>query len=83
MALYTHEDLPGVALRLVGLVAFDDPEHEETCDHPERVRIVMGGDDREHVVYEHELRVLDDNDYCTQCGQIGCTHDGRIRAEDY
>lgn len=38
---------------------------------------VMVGDDREHLVEVGELTVIADEDYCHECGQIGCTHDGR------
>ena len=44
-----------------------------------RIRVVMVGDDREHLVDLDELEPLDDLDYCAQCGQIGCSHDGRER----
>ncbi len=41
------------------------------------VRAVMIGDDREHIVDIDDLTMIGDDDYCSQCGQIGCTHDGR------
>src|SRR3954467_9719163 len=41
------------------------------------LRVVMVGDDREHIVDPDDLVKLDDDDYCSVCGQIGCQHDGR------
>ena len=39
--------------------------------------VVMVGDDQEHIVATVNLDPLDDDDYCSGCGQIGCTADGR------
>ena len=60
----------------------DDPEcHDQTCylyNEPEtvddltRVRAVMVGDDREHVVDVDDLTPLPDDGYCRECGQTGC-----------
>lgn len=41
------------------------------------VRAIMVGDDREHIVDIDDLTKIGDDDYCSVCGQIGCTHDGR------
>jgi len=78
-SVYAHEDFAGVALRLRGPVELYDLETDETVDDADRVRVVMVGDDREHVVFHEDLRPLDEADYCAECGQIGCTHDGRDR----
>ena len=43
------------------------------------VLAVMVGDDKRHTVDIEDLILIDDLDYCTECGQIGCTHDGRER----
>lgn len=49
-----------------------------TCVEPEldeeRVIAVMVGDDRGHVVDVSDLTKLDDNQFCSECGQIGCGH---------
>lgn len=66
---------------------------DEDCDHSlsemcwaegdtaridgEMLRVVMVGDDREHIVDPGDLIVIDDEDYCHSCGQLGCGHDGR------
>jgi hypothetical protein len=40
-------------------------------------RVVMVGDDREHEVALDDLIDVDDADFCSECGQVGCGHDGR------
>ena len=54
---------------------FEDFEYvwDSVFDY-ERVIAVMVGDDREHIVDVSDLRKLDDEDYCSGCGQIGCGH---------
>lgn len=37
-----------------------------------QVRAIMVGDDREHIVDVNDLTPLDDDAYCSGCGQIGC-----------
>jgi len=44
------------------------------------VRAVMVGDDREHTFDVDELTQIDDDAYCAECGQVGCTADGRDRS---
>ena len=39
----------------------------------------MVGDDRLFPVDPDDLTPLDDLDYCAECGQVGCCHDGRPR----
>ena len=41
------------------------------------VRAVMVGDDRVHEVDKDDLVLLDEDAYCSECGQVGCTADGR------
>lgn len=59
----------------------EDHEHEEVCylyGEPEEydsdylARVVMVGDDREHIVDIADLTEIGDEDYCPGCGQIGC-----------
>ena len=38
-----------------------------------RVRAVMVGDDREHIVDVSDLTVIPEDGYCRDCGQTGCT----------
>lgn len=58
---------PAVALRVVGSAGSG------------MVRVVMVGDDHEHVVPLEDVTPLDDLAYCAECGQLGCEHDGRER----
>ncbi|HVP70193.1 MAG TPA: hypothetical protein VMS45_02640 [Gemmatimonadaceae bacterium] len=44
-----------------------------------RVVMVMVGDDRRHSIDPDDCTALGDLDYCAECGQIGCEHDGRER----
>lgn len=44
---------------------------DEPCD---TVIAVMVGDNREHEVWVGDLTLLSDDEYCSVCGQIGCTH---------
>jgi len=34
----------------------------------------MVGDDREHIIDLDDCQLLADNEYCPECGQIGCGH---------
>lgn len=49
--------------------------------YPDRewVRAVMVGDDREHEIHVDDLRKIDREAFCGECGQIGCGHDGLER----
>lgn len=51
----------------------------EEIENRQMVRAVMVGDDREHLIDVDDLTMLDEDDYCHVCGQIGCGHDGRER----
>ena len=76
-ARYRVEGYEGVAFYLTGydVGAVDEDGFVDT--DTSRVRAVMVGDDRVHVLDVSELHRLADEDYCSQCGQIGCSHDGR------
>lgn len=68
---------------------------DEDCDHSasemcwvegdtsliqgDMLRAVMVGDDREHIVDPEDLTKIEEADFCHECGQIGCTHDGLER----
>lgn len=74
---YSVAGCPGVAFYLTGYVQTFDPDSGEWLDNPDMVRAVMVGDDRVHEVDVADLTPLADGAYCGECGQIGCTHDGR------
>lgn len=80
-ARYTVATMSGVAFRLVGWTQSWDEDDQEWVDDPEHdtVWAVMVGDDRRHMVDVDDLTLLGDLDYCAECGQVGCEHDGRER----
>lgn len=55
---------------------YNEPEEIEDRS---RARMVMVGDDRVHLIDVEDLTVIGEDDYCHECGQIGCTADGRPR----
>ena len=55
--------IPGVALWFVRYLDLSS----------ERANVIMVGDDREHEVEVDSLTRLDEDDFCSGCGQIGCT----------
>jgi len=59
-----------------------DTDEGEEIDDTEcgDVLVVMVGDDAKHRVSVDDLIPLDDLDYCAECGQIGCGHDGKDRS---
>lgn len=82
-ARYAVAGYDGIAFYLRGYVETADADTdwtgEKVTDYAQ-VRAVMVGDDREHVLDVADLTALDDDDYCGECGQIGCSHDGRLTA---
>jgi hypothetical protein len=44
------------------------------------VLAVMVGDDRKHSVEPEDLVPIAREDYCGECGQVGCCHDGLDRS---
>ena len=57
----------------------DDFDIEVTLDDVETIdgsqwECHMVGDDRKFFFDEDELTLLDEGDYCSSCGQIGCSH---------
>jgi len=72
----------GIAWYLTGPVMIEDEDYEWSGikePHEFLVKAVMVGDDRVFEVDRDDLTLLDDLDYCAECGQVGCTHDGRDR----
>jgi hypothetical protein len=70
----------GIAFCLLGYVMRRDEDYVWTGIEDEDrdwVRAVMVGDDRVFEVEVCELTAIGDEDYCHECGQIGCTADGR------
>lgn len=50
----------------------DEPEYERTGE----IVAVMVGDDRRFTFDLNEISPLEREEYCGECGQIGCSHDG-------
>lgn len=79
---YKVEGYGGVAFYFAGqqmVGVFDEygdsyPEDDEPTG---MVYMIMVGDDYKHVVDPEDVIKIDDDDYCHECGQIGCTADGR------
>lgn len=64
-------------------IEYDDGDGEWINDeYSDRVYVIMIGDDKQHLVECNDLIPLDELDYCAECGQIGCGHDGRDRSEN-
>jgi hypothetical protein len=79
-ARYTVASYGGVAFYLTSWAErWDDEEQEWVPDGDDTVWAVMVGDDRRHLIDVEELTLLDPLGYCAECGQVGCTHDGRER----
>lgn len=71
----------GIAWRVLSWAEVYDAEDEEWVPDPDAdtVWAVMVGDDHKHLIAVDELARLDPLAYCSECGQVGCTHDGRER----
>lgn len=60
----------------------EDTEWSGIEERTGRLVVVMIGDDRRHVVDPEDVSPLDRAEYCGECGQIGCSHDGLDRSEE-
>lgn len=72
-AAYTTGD--GIAWRVDNYVTSRDEDYEwsgiENVDY-DRVEAHMVGDDRTFTFDIDELTKIDEDEYCPECGQIGC-----------
>lgn len=80
-ARWEHSQYDGIAFRVYGWETEPDEDTEWSGieQRTGRVIAVMVGDDRRHSLDPEDFTMIDDLDYCAECGQIGCTHDGRER----
>jgi len=92
---YTAEGYGGIAFRATEFetettfeyvyCGFGDEEDDESYDYVEDERLTgrivahMVGDDRDFTFDADDLTAIDEDDYCAECGQVGCTADGRER----
>lgn len=63
----------GVAWTVLGFAAVYDSETED-LEPSDQLFAVMVGDDRPFPVDADDLTKLEDEEYCSECGQIGCGH---------
>jgi hypothetical protein len=73
-----------IAYRVLGWQTEPDEDTEWSgCENRTGMVVaVMIGDDRRHIVDESDLVPIKREEYCGECGQIGCGHDGLDRSED-
>jgi hypothetical protein len=74
---YRVQQYPGVAWWYTGdETKADEDTYWTGYEQPTgRVTMVMVGDDRKFAIDPDECTPLDDDDYCSGCGQIGCKGD--------
>ena len=72
----TCKRFPGVACRFVKHEQEWDDVLEEWVDNPLSTMcyIRMVGDDHKWLVTLDSLRVISEEDFCGECGQLGCMH---------
>jgi len=74
-ARYSVSYYEGVAFYLLGYEMIRDEDYEWSGieeENRQNVRAVMVGDDTVHIVDVDDLTVISEDDYCPECGQIGC-----------
>jgi hypothetical protein len=69
----------GIAWRKIGFHTFKDEDYEwsgiEVVD-TSKVDAHMIGDDKVFTFDVEDLIPIEDDEYCSECGQIGCTANG-------
>jgi hypothetical protein len=80
---YKVKGYGGVAWWVMGWETEPDEDTEWSGIEPRTGKVVcrMVGDDRNFVFDEDEITAIAREDFCGECGQIGCTHDGLDRSE--
>lgn len=64
-----HDKFPGIALWYI-----EQGQWQGEPTDPDISIVQMVGDDRHHEVDTAGLASLNEDDFCGQCGQIGCAH---------
>jgi hypothetical protein len=80
---YKVRGFSGIACRVLGWEIRPD-EHTVWSGVEERtgkVVVRMVGDDARFAVDPDDVTAIPRKDYCSECGQIGCCHDGLDRSE--
>jgi hypothetical protein len=78
---YTVQGYRGIAFAVLGWETEPDEDTEWSGIETRtgQVLAVMIGDDHRHRVDPDDVTPIDREDYCGECGQVGCCHDGRDR----
>jgi len=78
---YRVHGASGVACRVLGWEVQPDEDTVWTGieERTGRLVVVMVGDDHRWSVGPDDVSPIDDLEYCAECGQLGCTADGRER----
>jgi hypothetical protein len=80
-ARYAVASMPGSAFRFISYVKIPDTnwpyDDAELIDDENFARMVMVGDDHVHIIDTSDVTELEDGEYCSVCGQTGCTADAR------
>lgn len=81
---YSVRGYEGIAFYVRGWETEPDEDTEWSgCENRTgQVVVTMIGDDRRIVVDESDLIPIAREAYCSECGQIGCAHDGLDRSEE-
>lgn len=72
---YRAEDWDGIAWYALGYEKVRDEDYEWTgieIENTSSIVCVMVGDDREYIFDVRQLSPLEEDEYCPECGQIGC-----------
>jgi hypothetical protein len=83
-AAYGVRGYQGIAFRVLGWTTAPDEDTEWTGieERTGEVSAYMVGDDRIHVLDVSDIWPMKRRDYCGECGQVGCSHDGLDRDEE-
>ena len=78
-ARYTVAGYRGVAwyVHAIETSPDDDTEWSGIENETGNVSMIMVGDDREFSTDPADLTMIDDDAYCSECGQVGCHGDMR------
>jgi hypothetical protein len=82
-AAYVVDGYKGIAWHVYGWETEPDEDTEWSGieERTGKVVCVMVGDDRQFAFDPEDVTALKREEYCGECGQIGCAHDGYDRSE--
>ncbi len=72
----------GIAWHVLGFQTEPDEDTEWSGEEVQTGQLVcmMVGDDNHWLFDPSDIKKLAREDYCSECGQIGCGHDGLVRS---